>query len=441
MKRLICLVFFLAVTFPIFGQYRNSSYGELYESETVASFRREVEFLASAALEGRKAGSAGEKEAAAFVAEELESFGVELLNGREGDLFGIRLPQDDTLTSRNVIGIVEGYDKSLRDRYIVIGARMDNLGERVVNVDGENQRQCFRGANSNASGLAMLLQLARLISTNKVLFRRSVIFVGFGASLQDNAGSWYFLNRSFRQVPSIDAMINLDVLGCGSNGFYAYTSSNPDLNNVLDVLRSSLQPVQPVIVAKEPVQSDHRSFYAKGIPSVFFTTGMFPEYNTVKDLPSIVEYDWMERELEYLYNFSLELANGKKPDFGTSAESNSQAREVAQVRSYHECDVPPMFLNSPDPGVFLRRWVYVYLKYPQIAIDEGIQGRVLVDFVISEKGKVKDVRVLKGVDPSLDEAAVKVVSVSPDWKPGKVKGKAVPCRMSVYVEFRLKKRK
>ena len=90
--------------------------------------------------------------------------------------------------------------------------------------------------------------------------------------------------------------------------------------------------------------------------------------------------------------------------------------------------------------MFLERWVYVYLKYPQYAIDNGIQGKVLVDFVIDEKGKVKDVKVLKGVHPSLDDEAVKVVSASPDWKPARVRGKKVPCAISLYVEFRLKKK-
>lgn len=439
LRTAICLLF--CTSLQSLAQYSNPSYGELYESETVSSMRRQIEFFSSRALEGRAAGSEGEREAAGYFAEELERSGVEMMCGRDGDVFGIRLSEKDTLTSRNVAGIVEGYDKLLRERYIVIGARLDNLGERNVNVNGEQVLQTFPGANSNASGLSMLLHLARLVSTNRVLFRRSIVFVAFGASACSNAGSWYFLNRSFNHVDAIDAMINLDVLGTGSNGFYAFTSSNPDLNNILDLMRSSIQPVQPLTVAKEPVQSDHRSFYAKRIPSVFFTTGMFPEYNTVKDLPSVIEYDWMERELEYIYNFTLQLSNGRRPDFGTSAESNSAGAGVQTIRSYHECDVKPMFLNSPDPGVFLRRWVYVYLKYPTEAVENGIQGRVLVDFVIDRKGHVKDVRVLKGVDPLLDDEAVKVVSVSPDWKPGKVNGKPVDCRMSVYVEFRLKKKR
>ena len=66
---------------------------------------------------------------------------------------------------------------------------------------------------------------------------------------------------------------------------------------------------------------------------------------------------------------------------------------------------------------------------------------MLVDFVIDEKGKVKDVKVLKGVDPLLDAEAVKVISASPDWKPARIQGRKVRSEMSLYVEFKLERKK
>ena len=419
-----------------FGQFRG--YEELYDSETVRSMKEQVSYLSSAALEGRGAGTEGEKEAAVYVAGELVKCGVDLITPEEGDLFGIRCENGDTLTSRNVAGIISGYDKSLKDNYIVIGARLDNLGTMNLSVDGQSVTKIFYGAGGNASGLSTMLQLASMLSDNRALLRRSVVFVAFGASQVSNAGSWYFLNRSFVHTDKIDAMINLDMLCCGSRGFYAYTCSNPDMNNYISALASTLQPVHPRLVAMEPVRSDHRSFYEKGIPSVFFTTGMYPEYNTEKDTASSVEYDWMERQLEYLYNFTIEISGGAKPEFDASASASRQA--APHVYSYADVDVPPQFLGSADVETFLRRWVYVYLKYPQECIEDGIQGRVLVDFVIDEKGKVRDVAVRKGHHPLLDEAARKVVDVSPDWKPARKQGKKVPCAMSIYVEFRLKKK-
>ena len=429
------LLLFLPVT--VLGQYRE--YSELYDSDTVASVKEQVGYLSSAALEGREAGSEGEQAAAEYITGVLESYGLDILSGKDGDLFGIRKENGDTLTSRNVVAVVPGYDREMKDKYIVIGARMDNLGSGIINIDGESVNRIFYGANGNASGLAMMMQLAGMLSTNRVLLKRTVIFVAFGASEWENAGSWYFLNRSFKYVEDIDAMVNLDMLGTGSRGFYAYTASNPDLNNILSTVGGTLQPVIPDIVSMEPVRSDHRSFYQKEIPSVFFTTGMYPEYNTEKDVASIVEYDWMERIREYLYNFCLSLVNGPKPDFEVTAEKKRQEWNDSDVYAYGDCDVPPTFLGSSDPTVFLKKWVYVYLKYPREAVENGIQGKVLVNFVIDEKGKVGNVRVARGVDPLLDAEAVKVVSASPDWKPARRMGKKVKSAVSMYIEFRLKR--
>ena len=99
------------------------SYGALEDSEAVAAMKEHVGYLASAALEGRKAGSEGEREAAAYVSEVLESYGLDLLNGRDGDIFGLKRENGDTLTSRNVLACIPGYDAALREHYIVIGDR------------------------------------------------------------------------------------------------------------------------------------------------------------------------------------------------------------------------------------------------------------------------------------------------------------------------------
>lgn len=439
-KRSVIFVLMLSVSVLCSAQMQDPQFAELFESETSASFREHIRNLSAAVLEGRKAGSEGETEAAQYVEQALSEAGADLLSAAGGDIFGLRKEGGDTLISRNVVAVIPGYDKELKNRFIVIGARLDNMGTNVLTVDGKRIEQVFYGANGNASGLAMLIQLARRIRTNSVLFRRSIIFVAFGASLNSNAGSWYFLNRSFDKVPAIDAMINLDMLGTGERGFYAYTASNPDMNNVLSQLAGTLQPIQPQLVSMEPCASDQRSFYGKEIPSVFFTTGMYPEYNSVKDTESIIDYPNMEKELEYIYNYTLALANGAKPIFKQSDEIKRSRMREEDIKPYNECDVPPMFLGSTEPAAFLMKWVYTYLRYPQKAVEQGIQGRVLVDFVIDEKGKVCDVKVLKGVHPLLDEEAVRVIEASPNWKPARLHGEKVKSEMSVYVEFRLKKK-
>lgn len=441
MMRRFILSFLLLLPFAASAQFATSSLRDLDDSEVVSAMKEHVAYLSSAMLEGRKAGSEGEKEAAKYMSDILSSYGIDLLSDPEGDLFGLRQESGDTLRSRNVIGFIPGYDPALRDHYIVIGARLDNMGCSDIMVNGEKRQTVYYGANGNASGLAMLAQLARKLKTNSVLLRRSVIIAAFGSSLDMGAGAWYFLNRSFAGADKIDAMINLDMLGTGSSGFYAYTASNRDLDAIITRLSGTLQPVQPKLVSLEPVNSDHRVFYDRQIPAVFFTTGMYPEYNSDRDTASVLEYDEMERELEYIYNFTLDLANGARPEFREKDERRKKYVKDEDVVPYYECDVKPVFLGSQDPSVFMSKWVYVYLRYPCEAVQAGVQGRVLVDFVIDTRGRVTDVKVIKGVSELLDAEAVRVISASPDWKPARVRGKKVKCEMSLYVDFKLERRK
>ena len=421
------------------AQFRSGvSYEDLDDSETVAAIKSHVRTLSAAHLEGRKAGSEGEKEAAEYVEHMFEEYGIELLTPKGGDLFGIKKENGDTLTSRNVIGFVEGYDKTLRNEYIVIGARLDNIGTMTVTVDGRPVERVFYGANGNASGLAMLVELARMVSTNSIMFRRSVLFAAFGASNETYAGSWYFLNRSFKHADKIAAMVNLDMVGTGYHGFYAFTGSNVDMNNVVKTLSAELQPIHPELVSSEVYPSDHRAFYAMEIPSIVFTTGRYTEHNTERDTQSIIDYDMMERELEYVYNYVYALAN---LNIAPSFRAVERSEKYDDVVAYYDCDQRPTFLNSADLAQFLNKWVYQYLKYPEVAVRNGVQGRVVVEFIIEKDGKVTNVRVVRGVSDELDAEAVKVISASPKWKPGRVKGEKVRIAISLPVEFKLEKKK
>ena len=427
--------------FSALAQYRNATgYQELEDSENVASLKSHVRYLSSALLDGRKAGSEGEKLAAEYVTEVFKEYGVDVLSPAQGELFGIRKENGDTLTSRNVVAYVPGYDKTLRNQYIVIGARLDNLGSMMITQDGQKKERIFYGANGNASGLAMMLELARMVQTNSIVFRRSVIFVAFGASKETYAGAWYFLNRSFSDAENIDAMINLDMLGTAYNGFYAYTSSNSDLNTLLDGLKAGLQPILPEVTATEPYPSDHRAFYSNGIPSVVFTTGRYPQFDTERDTQSIIDYEMMECELEYIYNFTEVLANAESAPMFKPGEASKQSKSTADIVSFYDCDQSPIFLHSSDPKDFLQKWVYQYLKYPATAIRDGIQGRVMVEFVIEKDGSVTGARVVKGVSEELDAEALRVVSASPKWKPGRVNGNRVRTSLTIPVEFKLEKK-
>ena len=429
----------LFCAFPLKAQYKDDVYASLYDGETVSCLKEHVGYLASAQLEGRKACSEGEKDAAKYIYEQLSLAGLDMLCGPDGDEFGI-MSGADTLVSRNVIGFIQGYDEKLRDRYIVVGARLDNIGSWTMTVDSQPVQTIAYGANGDASGLAMMIELAKKAVTNRILLKRSVIFVAFGASLETYAGSWYFLNRSFaKDAGNIDLMINLDMLGAKGNDFYAFTSSNKDVNDYISNISSELQPIKPQVTATEPYPSDHRAFYAAEIPSVMFTTGHFAEYNTSRDTPSSLDYDQMEMELEYIGNFLIDLCeSGRK--FNFTPQQIIEPEHSDDVYAYYDCTVKPMFLNTTEISSFMKNWVYQYLKYPKEAVAAGIHGTVQVNFIIEKDGSVSSVTVVKGVNELLDNEAVRVIAASPKWRAARFRGQKVRSSITVPVEFKLEKK-
>ena len=109
---------------------------------------------------GRKAGSADEKRVAEYLYSQLERMGVNMLTTVEGDDF-FMVQGKDTIHSRNVVGMIEGYDPKLKEEYVVIGAHYDHIGTGMTVRDGVGKVQVYPGADDNASGVAALLEVAR----------------------------------------------------------------------------------------------------------------------------------------------------------------------------------------------------------------------------------------------------------------------------------------
>ena len=124
-----------------------------------------------------------------------------------------------------------------------------------------------------------------------------------------------------------------------------------------------------------------------------------------------------------------------------SASENETATPVAiEVpdtlgKTYHAAEVMPEF---PGGTKALLSFIAENLKYPQKAIDEQTEGRVIVQFVIDKTGKVSSPEVIRGVTSELDQAALDIVSALPDWKPGEQDGQKVNVKYTLPVVFKLK---
>ena len=103
---------------------------------------------------------------------------------------------------------------------------------------------------------------------------------------------------------------------------------------------------------------------------------------------------------------------------------------------YLRAEEMPMFMGGNYDK--FRDWIAIHLRYPEIAAENGISGRVTIRFSVNNRGEVCDVAIMRGVDPSLDREAIRVISSSPRWIPGKIKGKPVKVQYNVPVVFDLK---
>jgi len=114
----------------------------------------------------------------------------------------------------------------------------------------------------------------------------------------------------------------------------------------------------------------------------------------------------------------------------------SQLPNNADATPFNLVEVKPTF-NGGNASEF-SRWVNTQLTYPKEAFEAGIQGRVTLQFAIDTDGKLKDAKILRGVNPLLDEEALRVIRMSPDWKPGEMGGKPVKVTYIFPVIFQLK---
>ena len=138
--------------------------------------------------------------------------------------------------------------------------------------------------------------------------------------------------------------------------------------------------------------------------------------------------DDMFQNLEDDSNMGVEIMDYKEEVVEEEVEEEAIPFQLVEEK--------PSF-NGGDANEF-SKWVNQHLEYPEIAKENGVQGRVTLQFTVNPDGRVSNVKVLRGVDSSLDKEAVRVVSMSPKWKPGKQRDRAVKVTYTFPVIFQLR---
>lgn len=129
-------------------------------------------------------------------------------------------------------------------------------------------------------------------------------------------------------------------------------------------------------------------------------------------------------------------------DFDMEADANTEfefsgfvdEEEFDEEEVFYIVEDMPTF-NGGDPAIEFRKYIAQNLRYPDIAAENGISGRVIVQFAVNSVGKIVDAKVVAGVDPAIDKEAMRVVMTSPPWTPGKQRGKAVKVLFTFPINF------
>jgi len=245
-----------------------------------------VRYLADDRLQGRFAGTKGEECAGEFIAERFRELGLEPA-GEDGYFQSLTLesatqPHAPGGVGRNVIALLRGSDPDLAESVVVVGAHYDHLGFGRFGSTGD-PGQIHNGADDNASGVAAMLDAARILSTGPRP-ARSVLFIAFTGEELGLLGSSYYVKHPTIPLQRTLAMVNLDMVGrLGDGAMIVYgMGTAPEWKDIVeDANRETAIPLEYEEAGYGP--SDHTSFYAADIPVLHFFTNVHRDYHRETD--------------------------------------------------------------------------------------------------------------------------------------------------------------
>ena len=211
---------------------------------------------------------------------------------------------------RNVIGAIPGSNPELKDEWIILGAHYDHLGlGGEYSMERSAAGQIHNGADDNASGTAGILELARVVSENRVGLDRSVMFMAFAGEELGLFGSNHFVNYPTIELENAVAMLNFDMIGRLNDNrvFVGGVGTSPDFESLLDRFND---PIGLTLDYSESGSgsSDHTSFNIKKIPVLFFFSGLHSDYHRPSDTSEKINAEGARNVLMLAYNMIDHLA-------------------------------------------------------------------------------------------------------------------------------------
>ncbi len=306
------------------------------EAPKTVTMKEDVTILADDSFGGRETGTEGEKLAAEYIAKRLEQMGV-APKGTDGYLQKFTFkpsvnPHEqaqivDTIGDGLIGGInVVGYIDNQAETTVVVGAHYDHLGLGGIGSLHRGEEAIHNGADDNASGVAIMLNLAsRLKEANT---NNNYVFIGFSGEEMGLLGSAYFVRNATIDINSVTYMINLDMVGrlneektlavhgVGTSPVFKQTLfANNDFGLTIVENESGVGP------------SDYTSFYVADVPVLHFFTGQHEDYHKPSDDFEKLNYEGMEIISNYIFSIISDLNdNGKLAFKKTKNESEEVPR-------------------------------------------------------------------------------------------------------------------
>jgi Tol biopolymer transport system component len=211
--------------------------------------------------------------------------------------------------SRNILGELK-LSQSPKASWIVVGAHLDHLGKGQVSnsrAKGDEVGHVHRGADDNASGIAVLLELAAEFSKVKSSFKgakRNILFAAWTGEEMGVLGSTYFVKNNKLKI---SAYLNMDMVGrMKEHLFVQGIGSSASWSEVIEKANSGLST--SLVIQSDPyLPTDSTPFYMNKVPILTLFTGAHDEYHTPRDVPSLINFEGMQKTKEFVAKLTREL--------------------------------------------------------------------------------------------------------------------------------------
>lgn len=298
-------------------------------AQLAVNLKQHITFLASDSLHGRMTGSIDERKAADYIIEEFKKTGITntkgSFNSKKYLQHFIYHPKVDsaktTVSGNNVVAFINNHAANT----VILGAHYDHLGWGLAaHSTYRGEPAIHNGADDNASGVATIIELARLLKSSSST-KNNYVFIAFSGEELGLYGSKWFVEHTKLDSTRTDYMLNFDMVGrMDSNKLLiGGVGTSPEWNEAM----KNISPSFKVKTTESGVgPSDHTSFYLKNIPVLHFFSGQHKDYHKPSDDENKINYTGMEEIIEYTMKLIENLdAKGKIAFNKTKDDSNDNA--------------------------------------------------------------------------------------------------------------------